>query len=188
MNIPNTLTVIRIGLIPVFVIVFYLPVKSANIATTVIFALGALTDWLDGYLARRLHQTSVLGEFLDPVADKLMVAIVLVLLLQQDPSVWLALPAAVIIGREITVSALREWMAELGARAKVAVSSLGKFKTTAQMIALIMLLYRDPIGPVPTYAVGFALLYVAAVLTLWSMCVYLWLAWPELKKRQFRAD
>jgi CDP-diacylglycerol--glycerol-3-phosphate 3-phosphatidyltransferase len=181
MNIPNSLTVVRIALIPIFMLVFYLPFPSANLATAVIFALGALTDWLDGYLARRLGQTSALGQFLDPVADKLMVAVVLVLLLQQDPSVWMALPAAIIIGREITVSALRERMAELGARAKVAVSSLGKVKNTAQMIAIIMLLYRDPIGAVPTYTVGFLLLYLAAALTLWSMCAYIWVAWPELR-------
>lgn len=184
MNIPNTLTIIRIALIPVFVIVFYLPVPSSHVATAVIFSLAALTDWLDGYLARRLGQTSALGQFLDPVADKLMVAIVLVFLLQANPSVWLALPAAVIIGREITVSALREWMAELGARAKVAVSSLGKIKTTSQMVALIMLLYRDSIGQIPVYTIGFVLLYVAATLTLWTMCVYLWVAWPELRRRR----
>nr|MDQ3958755.1 CDP-diacylglycerol--glycerol-3-phosphate 3-phosphatidyltransferase [Pseudomonadota bacterium] len=129
MNIPNTLTLVRIALIPIFVIVFYLPIKWSHVATAVIFALAALTDWLDGYLARRLGQTSALGAFLDPVADKLMVAVVLVFLLQQNPSPWLALPAAIIIGREITISALREWMAELGVRARVAVSSLGKIKT-----------------------------------------------------------
>lgn len=184
MNIPNTLTIVRIVLIPVFIVVFYLPVPSGHIATATIFGLGAMTDWLDGYLARRLGQTSTLGEFLDPVADKLMVAIVLVLLLQQNPSVWLALPAAIIIGREITVSALREWMAELGARAKVAVSSLGKIKTTAQMLALIMLLYREPLGLVPTYTLGFCLLYVAAGLTLWSMVVYIRVAWPELRAQK----
>ncbi len=183
MNIPNTLTLVRIALIPIFVIVFYLPIKWSHVATAVIFALAALTDWLDGYLARRLGQTSALGAFLDPVADKLMVAVVLVFLLQQNPSPWLALPAAIIIGREITISALREWMAELGVRARVAVSSLGKVKTTAQMVALITLLYREPIGGLPLYTVGFILLYVAAVLTLWSMCVYLWLAWPVLRER-----
>jgi CDP-diacylglycerol--glycerol-3-phosphate 3-phosphatidyltransferase len=184
MNVPNTLTIVRIALIPVFVIVFYLPVRWANMATALIFALAALTDWLDGYLARRLGQTSALGAFLDPVADKLMVAVVLVFLLQQNPSPWLAFPAAIIIGREITISALREWMAELGARARVGVSSLGKIKTIAQMMALITLLYREPIAGLPLYIVGFILLYVAAVLTLWSMCVYLWLAWPVLRERR----
>jgi CDP-diacylglycerol--glycerol-3-phosphate 3-phosphatidyltransferase/cardiolipin synthase len=181
MNIPNTLTIMRIALIPVFVVVFYLPFASSHTVTAAIFALAAVTDLLDGYLARRLEQTSALGEFLDPVADKLMVAVVLIVLLQRNPSVWLALPAAVIVGREITVSALREWMAELGARAKVAVSSLGKLKTTSQMLALVMLLYRDDIGSLRVYDVGMVLLYVAALLTLWSMCVYLCAAWPALR-------
>lgn len=180
MNIPNSLTVVRIATIPVFVIAFYMPFKWAHMVAALIFALAALTDLLDGYLARKLDQTSPLGAFLDPVADKLMVAVVLVVLVQNNPSPLLALPAAVIIGREITVSALREWMAELGARGKVAVSSLGKIKTTAQMLALIMLIYQHPIGHIPIYSVGFILLYVAALLTFWSMCRYLWAAWPRL--------
>jgi CDP-diacylglycerol--glycerol-3-phosphate 3-phosphatidyltransferase/cardiolipin synthase len=181
MNIPNSLTLVRILLIPVFVLVFYLPLKWANVAASLVFSLAALTDLLDGYLARRLGQTSALGQFLDPVADKLMVAVVLVFLLQRHPSILLALPAAVIIGREITISALREWMAGVGARAKVKVSSLGKFKTTAQMIALALLLYREPIASLPTFTIGMILLYIAAVLTLWSMFVYLWVALPELR-------
>lgn len=180
MNIPNSLTVVRIATIPVFVIAFYMPFKWSHMVAALIFALAALTDLLDGYLARKLDQTSPLGAFLDPVADKLMVAVVLVVLVQNNPSPLLALPAAVIIGREITVSALREWMAELGARGKVAVSSLGKIKTTAQMLALIMLIYQHPIGHIPIYSVGFILLYVAALLTFWSMCRYLWAAWPRL--------
>lgn len=182
MNIPNSLTAVRIALIPVFVAVFYLPQSWTNLATAGIFALAGITDWLDGYLARRLGQTSVLGAFLDPVADKLMVAIALVLLVQADPTPWLAVPAAVIIGREITVSALREWMAELGARSKVAVSSMGKLKTAAQMLAIVLLLYREPLGPLPVYTLGTWLLYLAAALTLWSMCVYLWAAWPRLRQ------
>jgi CDP-diacylglycerol--glycerol-3-phosphate 3-phosphatidyltransferase/cardiolipin synthase len=180
MNVPNTLTLLRIALIPVFVIVFYLPYDAAHLAAAVVFTLAAITDWLDGYLARRLAQTSALGAFLDPVADKLMVAVVLVLLLQRDPTVWLALPCAVIIGREIAISALREWMAEIGARRKVAVSGLGKVKTISQMLALILMLLREPIAGLPVYDIGFVLLYVAAVLTLWSMCVYLLAAWPRL--------
>lgn len=180
MNIPNALTLSRIAMIPLFVVVFYLPFKSAHVLAALLFSLAALSDLLDGFLARRLDQTSELGAFLDPVADKLMVAVALVLLVQTDPSVWLALPAAVIIGREVAVSALREWMAELGARSKVAVSSLGKIKTSAQMVALILLIYREPIGFVPVYPIGFVLLYLAAVLTFWSMCRYLWLAWPRL--------
>lgn len=182
MNIPNSLTLLRIVLIPVFVVVFYLPFKGSNLAACGIFTLAALTDLLDGYLARKLGQISKLGAFLDPVADKLMVAVVLVLLVQQDPRVMLALPAAVIIGREITVSALREWMAELGAGSKVAVSVYGKIKTIAQMVALILLIFRDDIGSIPVYASGLVLLYIAAALTLWSMLQYIASAWPRLRE------
>jgi CDP-diacylglycerol--glycerol-3-phosphate 3-phosphatidyltransferase len=181
MNIPNVLTLLRIVLIPVFVVVYYLPIERSHVLCAAIFAIAAVTDWLDGYLARRLDQTSPLGAFLDPVADKLMVAVVLVLLLQRDPTVWLALPAAVIIGREITVSALREWMAEIGARAKVAVSWVGKYKTALQMIAITLMLYREPLPGFDTYKVGFWLLYLAAVLTIWSMCLYIAAAWPRLR-------
>jgi len=182
MNIPNSLSLLRIALIPCFVIVFYLPVDWSRIAAAALFGMAALTDWLDGYLARRLGQTSKLGAFLDPVADKLMVVVVLVILLQSDPSVWFALPVAVIIGREIAISALREWMAELGARTKVAVSHLGKVKTAAQMIAIVLLILRGSVGTLPVYEVGFVLLYVATVLALWSMFQYLWAAWPELSR------
>jgi CDP-diacylglycerol--glycerol-3-phosphate 3-phosphatidyltransferase len=182
MNIPNSLTVLRIILIPVFVLVFYLPVHWANEATCAIFSFAAITDLLDGYLARRLGQMSKLGEFLDPVADKLMVAVVLVLLVEHDPRPLMALPAAVIIGREITVSALREWMAELGARSKVAVSVYGKIKTIAQMVALILLVYSDSLLGLPIYTLGLISLYVAATLTLWSMWQYLASAWPKLKE------
>lgn len=182
-NLPNILTFTRIGLIPIFVLVFYLPVPWANEVTTAIFALAAVTDWIDGYLARRWGQTSAFGAFLDPVADKLMVAVALVLLVQVHPSPWLAVPSAIIIGREIAVSALREWMAELGERAQVAVSLVGKFKTMAQMLALILLLYRDPILGVPTTTPGYVMLYVAAALTLWSMVVYLQAAWPVLRSK-----
>jgi CDP-diacylglycerol--glycerol-3-phosphate 3-phosphatidyltransferase/cardiolipin synthase len=181
MNVPNSLTLLRIVLIPVFVVAFYLPVSWANEAATSLFALAAVTDWLDGYLARRLEQTSAFGAFLDPVADKLMVAVALVLLVEALPSAWLAVPAAVIIGREITISALREWMAELGHRKSVKVATVGKVKTTAQMAALLLLLYRDPLLGVDVVAVGYVLLYVAAILTLWSMFVYLRAAWPELR-------
>lgn len=182
MNIPNSLTLLRIVLIPVFVLVFYLPFKGSNLLACAIFTLAALTDLLDGYLARKLGQISKLGAFLDPVADKLMVAVVLVLLVQQDPRVMLALPAAVIIGREITVSALREWMAELGAGGKMAVSVYGKIKTIAQMVALILLVFRDDIGSFPVYDSGLVLLYIAAALTLWSMCQYIAGAWPRLRE------
>ena len=139
LNVPNTLTLFRIALIPIFVLAFYLPFSWSNQLACGLFVLAAITDWLDGYLARKLDQVSNLGAFLDPVADKLMVAVVLVMLVEQHPHPLLALPAMVIIGREITISALREWMAELGARSKVAVSVYGKIKTVAQMLALIFL-------------------------------------------------
>ena len=178
MNFPTILTSVRIGLIPIFVGVFYLP--EANLIAALVFAFAALTDWLDGYLARRWNQTSALGAFLDPVADKLMVAVALVFLVEAHPSPWLAIPAAIIIGREITISALREWMAGIGQRAKVAVSVIGKVKTTAQMLALLMLLYEEPFLDQPVYEIGVVLLYIAAVLTLWSMMVYLQAALPML--------
>ena len=179
-NTPNILTLLRILLIPVLVGVFYIPAPWARFACALVFAGAAVTDWLDGYLARRLGQTSPLGAFLDPVADKLMVAVALVLLVQADPRAALALPAAVIIGREITVSALREWMAELGARSRVAVSMVGKFKTTAQMVAIILLILDDSVLGIPVYELGLVLLYIAAFLTLWSMLLYLRAAWPSL--------
>lgn len=180
MNLPNTLTLMRIAMIPIFVLVFYLPFKWSNLLACLIFSIAALTDLLDGYLARKLDQTSRLGAFLDPVADKLMVAVVLVLLVQQKPVLSLALAAAVIIGREITISALREWMAELGARSKVAVSIFGKVKTVTQMIALILLVYRKPLFGIPVYDIGLIMLYIAVILTLWSMFEYLYSAWPKL--------
>jgi len=183
-NIPNMLTALRILLIPVFVLVFYLPYAWSPLVCTAVFGLAALTDWLDGYLARRLGQLSPFGAFLDPVADKLIVAVALVLLVQVYHTVSFAVPAAVIVGREIAISALREWMAEIGKRAKVAVSMVGKFKTTAQMVALLLLLYRDPIGPFPTHDVGVVLLYIAAILTLWSMIMYLRAAWPMLTEQE----
>ncbi len=179
-NIPNILTLLRILLIPVFVGIFYAPVPWSRLACALVFGVAAITDWLDGYLARRWEQTSPFGAFLDPVADKLMVAVALVLLVQADPRAALALPAAVIIGREIAVSALREWMAELGTRSRVAVSLVGKFKTTAQMIAIILLILGDSLFGIPVYGLGIVLLYIAAALTLWSMLIYLRAAWPSL--------
>lgn len=185
-TIPNILTLLRIALIPVFVICYYLPLSSAHVIAAVVFALAGFTDWLDGYLARRWQETSAFGAFLDPVADKLMVAATLVLIVDTNPTpysgIWLAFPALVIIGREITISALREWMAEVGASATVAVSMLGKVKTTAQMTALVLLVYKNPIGTFPTVEAGLTLLYVAAVLTLWSMMLYLKAAWPILNR------
>ena len=184
LDVPNILTLLRIALIPVFVVCFYLPVPWAHPVSALLFALAAVTDWLDGYLARRLQQTSPFGAFLDPVADKLMVAAALVLLVEHNPTryagIFMAIPAIIIIGREIAISALREWMAELGARAMVAVSFIGKVKTTLQMVAIILLLYRLPLAGIPVAETGFWLLYVAAGLTLWSMVVYLRVAWPLL--------
>ena len=181
-SIPNILTYLRIILIPVFVLVFFLPFDWINVAVTAIFGLAAITDWLDGYLARKWDQTSRFGAFLDPVADKLIVGVALVMLVQANPNPWMAIAAAVIIGREITISALREWMAEIGERAQVSVSSIGKWKTAAQMTALFMLLYNEPLLGISMYTAGMLLLYIAVVLTLWSMFLYLKAAWPVLSK------
>jgi cardiolipin synthase (CMP-forming) len=181
-NIPNLLTLLRIALIPVFVVVFYLPNPWVHAATAAIFGLAAVTDWLDGYLARRLGQMSAFGAFLDPVADKLMVCAALVVLLSLDRVDGFV--ALVIIGREITVSALREWMAQIGASANVAVNWLGKLKTIMQMVAIPVLLFHDPLfGVIPVAAIGTVLIYVAAVLTVYSMFYYLKLAWPHLAGR-----
>ena len=180
MNVPNTLTALRIVLVPILVAVFYLPFSWTPMACAAIFALAAVTDWADGFLARRLSQVSTFGAFLDPVADKLMIAVALVLLLHRDPEMWLAIPAAIIISREIVVSALRELMAELGQRATVAVATLGKVKTVSQMTALLLMLYHHDIGPIPVYLTGSVLLYVATVLTIWSMAIYLRVAWPVM--------
>ncbi|MFO1371578.1 MAG: CDP-diacylglycerol--glycerol-3-phosphate 3-phosphatidyltransferase [Candidatus Competibacteraceae bacterium] len=182
LNLPTLLTLLRIGLIPVFVGVFFLPFRGANLLCTALFGLAALTDWLDGYLARRLDQTSAFGAFLDPVADKLMVAAALVLLVKAIPTPLMAITAVIIIGREIAISALREWMAQIGNHRHVAVSMMGKIKTTAQMVALLLLLYREPLGIFPTLKVGLGLLIIAAALTLWSMLHYLLAAWPALKE------
>ncbi|MCC7198262.1 MAG: CDP-diacylglycerol--glycerol-3-phosphate 3-phosphatidyltransferase [Gammaproteobacteria bacterium] len=179
-TIPNLLTALRIVLIPAVVGLFYLPYHWSGMACGLTFALAGITDSFDGYLARRLGQVSPLGAFLDPVADKLMVAIALVLIVAHDPAWYVTLTAAVIIGREIAISALREWMAEIGARRKVAVSALGKFKTILQIVGLSMMLFRDDLLGLPIYDLGLALTILAAVLTLWSMVVYLRAAWPDL--------
>jgi len=180
MNIPNMLTLFRIALIPVFVLVFFLPFQWSYMASAVIFVLASLTDWLDGYLARRLDQSTSFGAFLDPVADKLMVVIALVLLVTQQDTVWFTVPALVVVGREILVSALREWMAEIGKRTSVAVSYLGKVKTFLQMIAIIVLLAVDPHSGGHYLALGYLMFYVAALLTLWSAVVYVRAAWGDL--------
>lgn len=180
MNIPNLLTMLRVLLIPVFILLFYLPFSWSYWAASAVFSVAAATDWLDGYLARRWEQSTPFGAFLDPVADKLMVAVALVLLVEEHANLWLTLAAAVIIGREIVVSALREWMAELGARAQVAVSKLAKWKTAAQMVALVILLANPPAFNA-WVVLGYTLLIIAAVLTLWSMAQYLLAAWPHLR-------
>lgn len=181
LNVPNTLTWFRILAIPLVVVVFYWDDPWARPASGLLFGLAGLTDLLDGYLARKLGQTSSFGAFLDPVADKLMVSTALVLLVQGDPQVVLAIVAAIIIGREITVSALREWMSALGARAHVAVSFLGKWKTTLQMLGIGFMLYREPLLGQPIYRIGEWLLYVAAALTLASMIDYLRAARPVIQ-------
>jgi len=182
LTVPTMLTLLRIVLIPVLVLVFYLPFNWTNFAAALIFAFAAITDWLDGWIARRYNLSSAFGAFLDPVADKLMVAVALLLIVQKHPTVWMALWAAVIIGREIAVSALREWMAELGERATVKVAVIGKIKTIAQMTALICLLYAESLWGLPIFIIGDWLLAVAALLTLWSGLAYLYAAWPILKK------
>lgn len=180
MNIPNTLTVFRIILILFFVIVFYLPYHWSYLASAVIFGLAALTDWLDGYFARKLDQTTPFGAFLDPVADKLMVAIALCLLIERFHTLFFTLPALVIIGREIIVSALREWMSEVGSRASVAVSYIGKVKTCAQMVSILMFLAIELDYQGILEWLAYFGLYVTAVLTFWSMVLYLKAAWPDL--------
>ena len=181
-NIPNTLTWLRIAAIPLIVLLFLMPYHWSDPAAGLLFAAAGVTDSLDGYLARRLGQTSRLGAFLDPVADKLIVAVALVLLISKDTRALIVLTAAVIIGREITISALREWMAEIGERRKVAVSQLGKIKTILQIVGLSMMLYHAPLLGLPIYRVGVVLTELAAAATLVSMVAYLRAAWPELRR------
>ncbi len=181
-NLPTNLTLLRIALIPLLAIVFYLPWQYANIASTFLFIVAGFTDWLDGYLARKMGLETAFGAFLDPVADKLMVATVLVLIVQQQCNVTLAIASAIIIGREITIASLREWMAEIGQTAKVKVSYLGKWKTTVQMVAIGFLLYREDLLGLPVNLIGYWLLYIAAFLTLWSMINYLSAAFTSTQK------
>ncbi len=180
-HLPNALTILRIALIPVMILFFYLPVSWGRLGATVVFILAGLTDFLDGYFARKHKTFSRFGAFLDPVADKLTVSTALIMLLQSHPTILMMIATQVIIGREITVSALREWMAELGERAAVGVAMIGKIKTAFQMTAIGFLLYRDDLLGLPIYSVGLTLLYVAAALTLWSMFVYLKAAWPMMR-------
>jgi CDP-diacylglycerol--glycerol-3-phosphate 3-phosphatidyltransferase len=182
-TLPNILTWIRIAAIPLVVVTFYAPYHWADPAAGLIFAAAGITDSLDGYLARKLGQTSRLGAFLDPVADKLIVAAALVLLVSRDPRAVVVLTAVVVIGREIAISALREWMAEVGQRRKVAVSAMGKYKTIFQITGLSMMLYRWNLFGLPIYKIGVVLTMLAAVLTLVSMVSYLRAAWPEMRER-----
>lgn len=180
MNLANQLTLLRIFLIPLLVVIFHLPYDWRFPVCSLIFTLAAITDWLDGWVARQYNQATPFGAFLDPVADKLMVAVALVLLVEVHATPAFAIPAAVIICREIVISALREWMAELGKRASVAVSMIGKVKTSMQMVAIIVLLFDNPLSPSMLTQLGYIALYMAASLTLWSMVVYLKAAWPDL--------
>lgn len=187
MTFPMILTLLRIALIPVLVLFFYLPYAWATLAAAAVFIFAALTDWLDGYLARRMGLMSELGAFLDPVADKLMVATALVLLVQTPPPIvfpviFFTISAAIIIGREIAISSLREWMAEIGERGTVKVGVLGKLKTIFQMTAISCLLYQSDFVGLPVALIGELLLYLAAALTLWSMWEYLHAAWPIMSR------
>ncbi|MGD8583184.1 MAG: CDP-diacylglycerol--glycerol-3-phosphate 3-phosphatidyltransferase [Gammaproteobacteria bacterium] len=174
MNVPNTLSLVRIALIPVFIYVYYLPYSWSHIAATALFALASITDWFDGYLARKLEQQSRLGAILDPLADKLMVVVVLILLVADNPhNNWLLFSTVIIITREIFIATLREWMAEQGEGKKVAVSLAGKVKTTAQMVALGFLIFKHDLMGLPIYLFGIILLVFAAFLTLVSMINYI---------------
>ena len=181
-NLPNILTWIRIAAIPVVVYCFFSSMDFARPIAGIVFGLAAITDVLDGYAARKLGQTSRFGEFLDPVADKLMVTVVLVLIVQSDPRIVIALIAMIIIGREITVSALREWMAGLGAQQEVKVSVAGKVKTTLQMFGIAFMVYQQDLFGLELYEIGYILLLAAAGMTMWSMIVYLRAAWPSMRQ------
>ena len=181
MNLPNLLTLLRIVLVPVFALAYLAPGGALYRWAGALFALAAFTDWLDGYLARRLGQTTRFGAFLDPVADKLIVVTALILLIGQHANLWLTLPGIVIVSREIFISALREWMAEMNRRGLVAVTRVSKIKTTLQMAAITVLLANAPVLKNYWVVSGYVLLYVAALMTLWSMCIYLVAAWPTLE-------
>jgi len=183
-TLPTALTLFRIVLLPVMIVVFYAPFRGANIAAALIFIAAAITDWLDGWVARRWNMGSAFGAFLDPVADKLMVAVTLFLLVQQNPTPLLAVTSAVIVGREISISALREWMAEIGQRARVRVAMIGKIKTAMQIVAIIVLLHQRDFPELRYYRIGEGLLVVAAVLTIWSGLQYVRAAWPILRQQR----
>lgn len=195
LNLPTILTLVRILVIPFFVLVFYLPSTWGHMAAAIIFALACITDWLDGYLARSLQLATKFGAFLDPVADKLMVCIALVMIVAEAqfqfvssssrtitiPVFMITIPAAIIVSREIVVSALREWMADIGKRTSVGVSTFGKIKTVVQMVALIILISCDLTTSATVVILALVLLYIAAILTIWSMVIYLKAAWPEFR-------
>jgi len=183
-TIPTALTLFRILLLPVMVIVFYAPFRGANVAAAIIFIAAAITDWLDGFIARRWDMGSAFGAFLDPVADKLMVAVTLFLIVQENPTPLMAVTSAIIVGREISISALREWMAEIGQRAQVRVAWLGKIKTALQIIAIVVLLYQHDLEGLRLFHVGETLLVVAAILTIGSAIVYVRAAWPVLREQR----
>jgi CDP-diacylglycerol--glycerol-3-phosphate 3-phosphatidyltransferase len=186
-NLPTWLTLFRVALLPVMVLAFYLPFAGHNIAAAVVFVLAAVTDWLDGWLARRMRATSAFGAFLDPVADKLMVAVTLFMLVEAHYGGWsgvlMAITGAVIVGREISVSALREWMAQIGMRATVKVAMIGKLKTVMQMVALVVLIMQHDKSAeaLRLYHIGEGLLVIAGILTIWSGLHYLRAAWPYLR-------
>ncbi|MBE0440349.1 MAG: CDP-diacylglycerol--glycerol-3-phosphate 3-phosphatidyltransferase [Gammaproteobacteria bacterium] len=180
LNLPNILSLVRIGLIPVLIGLYFLPYQSATTWATIVFAVASLTDWLDGYLARKWDQTSPFGAFIDPVADKLIVVVALVLIIYKTPEPYLLIPVVIIIAREIIISALREWMAALGERNVVKVSNVGKLKTSFQMVAIGCLIFYKSLFGIPVFEVGIALLYVAAWLTISSMISYIKAAWPLL--------
>ena len=183
-TIPTALTLFRILLLPVMVIVFYSPFNGSNVAAAIIFIAAAITDWLDGFIARRWNMGSAFGEFLDPVADKLMVGVTLFLLVQENPTPLMAITSAIIVGREISISALREWMAEIGQRGHVRVATLGKVKTTLQIVAIVVLLYQHDLEGLRLFHAGETLIVAAAVLTIWSAIAYVRAAWPVLREQR----
>ena len=179
-TLPTAITLFRVALIPLFVVVFYLPFSWANVAATSIFFVASVSDWVDGYLARIMKQESSFGAFLDPVADKLMVVVIIILLVEAHPSIYIALPAVIIVAREISISALREWMAQLGSSTTLQVSFIGKAKTVAQMLALGFMIFSEPLMGLPISDIGLLLFYWAAFLTILSMIIYLRSAWPVI--------
>jgi len=182
LTLPTMLTLFRIVLVPVLVLVFYLHHPWSNILACAVFVLGALTDWLDGWIARRYDMYSAFGAFLDPVADKLAVAFALFLVTQKHHTAWIAILSAIIVGREITISALREWMAQMGAHGLVKVAALGKIKTIVQMVAISFVLFYEDLFGIPIFRIGEWLLAIAAALTLWSGFDYMRAAWPTMRK------